>query len=272
MIITADIHARKQKPRCRLDPDWVETQRTNLQEIVEIANKKLSPLKIVGDIFHTARQSHEIVNMVIEELRHVDGGTYVFEGNHDEQYSPELRDKTAYGTIEKYFPNCNIRKPDNVLYLHELVFPDDKSRPVKEAGITAEELLDKYPDKKWIFTGDYHHNFHFEKDGRHVVNPGCINRQNSGMKDYQPGVYYVDMEKEVVEFIELKSDTGEMVTDEYIQEQNDRDERIDSFIELVKKRGQISLDFISNVQEKLKSPDVDSEVKDLILEIIQEVE
>jgi DNA repair exonuclease SbcCD nuclease subunit len=271
MIITADLHLRKQKPRCRLDEDWIEQQRKSLQEIREIASRCKCPIAIAGDIFHTARQPHEIVNLFISEMK--GSTTFIKEGNHDEEHTMENIDKTAYGTIAKIFTELSKEETmqgEQVIFLHELVFKTDKDRPIETIGKTAEELLDEYPDKKWIFVGDNHHNFHFEKNGRHVINPGCINRQKSNMKDYKPGVYHVDIEKGIVEFIELKSDTGELVTDEYIKEQNEREDRIESFVSMIKSQGRITLDFISNLKNKLDS--LDKDVRVVVENTIQEVE
>ena len=40
-IITADLHLRADRPRCRLDEDWMETQRKALETVIKIAIEKL---------------------------------------------------------------------------------------------------------------------------------------------------------------------------------------------------------------------------------------
>ena len=45
-IVTADWHLRSQKPRCRLDSDWMETQRKALSRIIECLSIKSEKCKI----------------------------------------------------------------------------------------------------------------------------------------------------------------------------------------------------------------------------------
>jgi DNA repair exonuclease SbcCD nuclease subunit len=279
IILTADWHLKYQKPRCRLDENWKETQKKAIEEIKDIANKKDSDLIIVGDIFNSPHQPAEIVNMVIDVLKQVENNVYIFPGNHDLPFhSYENEHKSSYGILKRTFDELtrfdNPNIPLNTILTHELIFPNDKARPIKEIGKTAEELLEEilkeYSEVKWIFVGDYHHSFHFEKNGRHVINPGCIIRQAADFINYQPIVYYVDTEKEVVEALPL-SDTGNMVTDEYITAENERENRIQSFIESIKNNSGITLDFIKNLENKLKSNKLEGDCKEILIEIIEEV-
>ena len=53
LIITADWHIRATRPRCRIDNDWLETQRKALRQVLEISDKKGAPIMVVGDLFHS---------------------------------------------------------------------------------------------------------------------------------------------------------------------------------------------------------------------------
>lgn len=282
MIITADWHIRNTRPRCRIDEDWIKTQQKALNQIAEICENKNAPLMVVGDIFHSnSDTSFECINMV-QKLADRIGGIYILAGNHDLIYhSSENINKSAIGVllqseniykIEDYsdeFSAPNFDEERNsmpYMFIHTLTIPS-KDKPDFIECETPESLLEKYPIAKWIFTGDYHKNFVYEEDGRYVINSGCLIRQVSDMKDYQCGVYFVDTEKEIIEFIPI-IDNEELVNDEYIIRENEREERIESFVNKLKDVESVSLDFIDNIEKALLVNKIDEKLKDCIKELI----
>lgn len=282
MIITADWHIRNTRPRCRIDEDWIKTQQRALNQIAEICENKNAPLMVVGDIFNSnSDTSFECINMV-QKLADYIGGIYILAGNHDLPYhSSENIDKSAIGVllqsenvfkIEDYsdeFSAPNFDEERNsmpYMFIHTLTIPS-KDKPEFIECETPESLLEKYPTAKWIFTGDYHKNFVYEKDGRYVINPGCLIRQVSDMKNYQCVIYFVDTEKEIIEFIPI-IDNEELVNDEYIIRENEREERIESFVNKLKDIESVSLDFIDNVERALLVNKIDEKLKDCIKELI----
>ena len=282
LIITADWHIRSTRPRCRIDEDWIKTQQKALNQIAEICENKNAPLMVVGDIFNSnSDTSFECINMV-QKLADYIGGIYILAGNHDLPYhSSENIDKSAIGVllqsenvfkIEDYsddFSAPNFDEERNsmpYMFIHTLTIPS-KDKPDFIQCETPESLLKKYPTAKWIFTGDYHKNFVYEKDGRYVINSGCLIRQVSDMKDYQCGVYFVDTDKEVIEFISIIDDE-ELVNDEYIIRQDEREERIENFVNKLKDVESVSLDFIDNVEKALLVNKIDEKLKHCIKELI----
>lgn len=290
-LLTADWHLRQARPRCRLDEDWVETQMQQIRRIGLIAAKENVPVVVTGDVFHHPRVATEVVNRLIDELKQFKDGVYFLAGNHDLPYhSLDNLKQSSIGTLLHRFPDigkmwkdfgfaCTWAHFGNDLkgvqgtprFIHRLVWPSAESRPQiadKDIGQTAEELLEEFPDNPVIFTGDYHHAFHFEKDGRHVINPGCINIQASDMIGYQPGVDLVDLRNGIsVERIPLPED-GSLVTDSHIQADKERDTRIDALVEKVSEGQGVSLDFASNVQAKL--PKISKAAADLVESIMAE--
>lgn len=282
MIITADWHIRNTKPRCRVDEDWIKTQQKALNQIAQICDDRKLPLMVVGDIFNSnSDTSFECINMV-QKLADRIGGIYILAGNHDLPYhSSENIDKSAIGVllqsenvfkIEDYSdefsaPNFDEkRNPMPYMFIHTLTIPS-KDKPDFIECETPESLLEKYPTAKWIFTGDYHKNFVYEQDGRYVINPGCLIRQVSDMKNYQCVVYFIDTEKEIIESIPI-IDNEELVNDEYIIRENEREERIESFVNKLKDVESVSLDFIDNVEKALLVNKIDEKLKDCIKELI----
>ena len=292
MIITADWHLRATRPRCRIDNDWMETQANALRQLLEISDEKDAPIMVVGDLFHSnSDTSFECINMV-QKLADYSGELYILAGNHDLPYhSSENIDKSAIGVllksenifkIEYFFENVigfqnisysasNFDEEDNkfaeIVFKHILTMPSkDKMEFVGDCE-TPESLLDKFPKAKWVFTGDYHHNFHYEKNGRHVINSGCLIRQVADMKDYQCGVYFVDTDENIVEFIPI-IDNEQLIDDSYITKENERENRIDDFVDKLKKTESISFDFIDNVEKEVQQNKFESELVDVINELI----
>lgn len=282
MIITADWHIRNTKPRCRIDEDWIETQKKALNQVAEICKNKKASLMIIGDIFHSnSDTSFECINM-IQNLSNRIGGIYILAGNHDLLYHSSANiHKSAIGIllqsenvfkIKDYsdeFSAYNFdeeRKEMPYMFIHTLTIPSkDKSEFIECE--TPESLLEKYPRAKWIFTGDYHKNFVYENKGRYVINSGCLIRQVSDMKNYQCGVYYVDTDKEIIEFIPIIDDE-ELVDDEYITIRDEREERIENFVNKLKDVESVSLDFIDNIEKALLVNKIDDKLKDCIKELI----
>lgn len=288
-IVTADWHLRNQRPRCRKDEDWIDTQKKALKQILNVAIEKNCDVFLVGDIFHSANETtFEIIQIVqnfAKELEKYKLSLYVLFGNHDLRFhSSSYIDKSAVGILlqsENIYPISifeNVSAPNfdeevdcedkDYLFIHTLCFPDMKSVPPNVNATFAKELLEDYPHPKWIFTGDYHRNFHYEHNGRHVVNPGCLLRQASDMKNYQCGVYFVDTDSEIVEFIPI-IDSEELVDDSYIIEEKERDERIGDFVDKLKETEGVSLDFLANVENALLDKSIDDDVKDMIRELME---
>lgn len=293
LIVTADWHLRATRPRCRTDENWIETQRNALAQIKKISVEKNAPVFVVGDLFHsnsdTSFECIQLVQSLADEL----GELYILAGNHDLPYhSSENINKSAIGILLNSNNIASIRefnlwvlnhkdvtcscsnfdevddKDAEIVFKHTLVFPDLKSLPPNVDAITAKELLEEFSNAQWIFTGDYHRNFHYEKNGRHVVNPGCLLRQASDMKNYKCGVYYVDTDENIVEFVPI-IDNESFVDDSYILKQEEREERIESFVDKLSDTKNVSLDFVDNVQKAMLENNFGFEIKTVVEELME---
>ena len=93
-VICSDIHARPNRPRCRVDGGktigeikaneaWQTFQWSCLSFISNQANLKEAQLISVGDIFNKAHVPDAVVNDVVTEFNRVIKGTRILCGNHD---------------------------------------------------------------------------------------------------------------------------------------------------------------------------------------------
>ncbi len=288
-VITADWHLRATMPRCRTDKDWYNTQEKALNQILDFANEKKCPIFVVGDIFHTVGDtSFYCVSMVQKIAKKCREGLYILAGNHDLPYhSTENINRSAVGVllrskgilkIKDYFQSIEYEdvsagnfdeETENckIIFKHILCFPDMKSLPPNVDALTAKDLLEQYDKAEWIFTGDYHKNFHYEKNNRHVINPGCLLRQAVDFKDYQPGFYFVDTDKNIVEFNPI-IDKEDFIDDTYILREKEKEERIEAFANKVGEIETVSLDYIENVNKAIKTSDLSEELIETINELL----
>lgn len=287
-IITSDWHIRATRPRCRTDADWMETQRKALKQIEQYAIKRHCDVFVVGDLFHSHSDTNfECISIIQDFALSLNGyGLKVglIAGNHDLPYhNIENIKRSAISILMSStnifyisdFDEKNISAPNfgeevdekkRYVFEHRLVIPKDTGLDI--GAITAEELLEEHRNAEWIFTGDYHENFHYVKNNRHVVNPGCILRQVADAKDYQPVVAYVYTDEDEVEFLPIKDDE-DVIDDAYLTSQKERELRIESFVDKLKSTESISLDFIENVKNALDKNNFGKDFKDVVEELLE---
>lgn len=288
-VCTADWHIRSNIPRCRKDENWYTTQEKALEQIRTFANEKRCPVFVVGDIFHSMGETNfYCIQMIQKMAKRTREGLYILAGNHDLPYhSTENIDKSAIGIlmrsnkikkIKDYFIENEIEdfsagnfdeetENKEIIFKHILCFPDMKSLPPNVDAMTAKDLLEEYPKAKWIFTGDYHQNFHYEKNGRHVINSGCLLRQAVDLKDYQTGFYFVDTDENIVEFNPI-IDEEEFIDDTYILREKEKEQRIEAFANKVGEVETVSLDYSENVKSAILTSELSKELIETIEELM----
>ena len=275
-ILTADWHLRADKPRCRLDKDWIATQRSQIMEVSDYANHYDCSVIIVGDIFNKAVVPEEITNMFLQFCTTVPNGVYILAGNHDLPYhsidnvhnssigilltiaekmnSPYLKTLDSFDDMSwSHFGLPTIKKGTGTnVALHRLVFESIKDIPPGVNAVTAQDLLDEYPSAFFILTGDMHQSFHYvSDDNRCVINPGHLNRQSADQTN-PPVVYFVDTD--ALFFAPLSiTDNEDLVTDEYLKKESDREDRIEAFIEKIQGTESVTLSFIDNIEQAIQT-------------------
>jgi predicted phosphodiesterase len=290
-ILTSDWHLRNTRPRCRLDSDWIQMQRKALDQIASYAGDKREHVVCVGDIFHSVSDTTpEIIGLVQEfalKLESFGKSFFILAGNHDlPSHSLENMSRSAFSNLlnsknifhlKKMFTSGAASASDfgeddhdrSIVFKHILCFPEKVKLPPNVKAVKPSMLLDQFPSAELICLGDYHHSFIHEQGGRSVLNPGCIIRQAADLKDYEPSVMHVIKRHDSYEVEKLPIvDPGEVVTDLYLVKEAEREGRISAFIDGLKYTGNIKLDFLENVYSRLETSDLDSGVKEKVLEFI----
>lgn len=282
ILLTADWHIRGDRPRCRVDEDWIESQRQDIAAVRKIADvNSVDEVWILGDLFHQPRCATEAVVMVLDELKKFNCQVRILPGNHDLPFHDyQNLDKCSLGIVLKSYPELVSREVEvlpgegygmaaypfgrdptwpicDVWATHRLVFESEEARPMKGIGQTAQELLDVFTGvRAMIVTGDYHHGYiHKGPDGRKVVTPGCLNIQAADLVDYKPRVYIWDScdDSVVPEYIG-KDPAANVVTD-YLEVEKMRDDRMEKVLQVVGSSEGVSLSFMDNLEKVVQGGD-----------------
>jgi DNA repair exonuclease SbcCD nuclease subunit len=219
-IVTSDWHVRGSNPKYRVD-DYSESILNKIGWIVRMSNKYNADIILSGDIFNSIKVGTRIINRLIRILKKCKNKIYSILGQHDEEFHSNDLTATPYLTLMEAGVITNLGKnpinniygigwgedvPDeiktdehSVLSIHHLVTHGDPAFFLEDDGISAEDMLDSFPEFKFIVTGDYHTPHVTEKDGRILINSGCIGRSNKDQYDFKPRVYLLDTEQAEVE-------------------------------------------------------------------------
>ena len=291
ILLTADWHIRGDRPRCRLDEDWLESQRQDIQAVVDIARReKVDEAWVLGDLFHQPRAATEAVNMVLvglKDFREV-CPVYILPGNHDLPYHDYGNlEQSSLGIVLKSFPELRTREEPSGLILaaapfgldpvdphadvwatHQLTFENAETKPPMAGGKIAQDLLDEAPNVHVVVTGDYHRGYVYTgADGRRVITPGCLNIQAADMDDYRPRVYIWDTATAQVTPHYLPLNSAAVVTD-YLAAEKERDERMDKCLEVATAAASVTLSFTDNLKAAAEEPETAPGVKGIINEVL----
>lgn len=279
ILITADWHVRGERPLCRLDEDWIESQRKTISEIRSVfENNGCDQMWVLGDVFDAPRCATAAVNMLIGELNKFPlDSVKILCGNHDlKDHNYGNLEECSIGILKKIFGDVpewvgvglgtmnvsaqpfaldDLQSTADVICTHQLTFPNAEARPMPDCGVLAQDLLDRWREAEIIFTGDYHHGYVFKEDwdtlpGRYVVTPGCINIQKADELDYQPFVVVWDTESVSGDYAFEKfylDPQRENCTRDHIEAREQNEEQLAQVVETIKGGAEITLDFDSNL-------------------------
>jgi predicted phosphodiesterase len=258
-IFTADVHIRRDNPRCRTD-DFLGEQWRKLDWLSYLQKQYDAPIYIAGDLFHKAINSNWLIT---ETIKHFPENTFVVYGDHDlSEHRLENANRSSINTLaqagvlnicsETHFDQEPDKgtfqiKDRKIAVWHQFTWLGEKEPWPGCKEPTAEELLNKYPQFDLIVTGDHHRAFIFEKDGRFLVNPGCFTRQDAAFADYHPRVYlwYADTNEVEPIYVPIEE---EVVSRQHIEETKERKEKITAWVGRVNKEWTSSVSFESNLK------------------------
>jgi predicted phosphodiesterase len=293
-ILCSDIHLRLTTPKCRTD-NYFDTQAEKIKFIVDLREEYNCPILSPGDLFNKAKVDQELEIWAIENLPK---NMVLVPGQHDlPNHNLKLFKKSSLGVLH----SCGkvevlLENKETLIYGSKIVrilgFPfgvEPKQVPRRfnkeilmahyftYLGKTwpgnqaphARQLLRRLNKYDLILTGDNHIPFVLEEEGRLLVNPGSLMRLKSDQINHKPRVYLWYAESNTVEpvYIPIRQDVIDI---SHIEKQQERDERMEAFISIVKTQEKISFNFISNLENYFRDNKEPKEVKEIVWECLRD--
>ncbi len=279
LILSADWHMREDQPVSRTD-DFPSAQWSKIAQIALLQNKYDCPVVIAGDLFHHWKPSPELLSKCIQNLPKL---FYTVFGQHDlPQHNLQLQSKSGIWTLwwagildlidhgswgQSIGEFTTIDENRRVGVWHKFVW-DGKNLPWPGCeGMTAKQVLKKYPEFDLIVTGDHHKPFTYEYKGRLLVNPGCLTRQASDYVNHKPRVYLWNAEtnKVRIHYLEIEKD---VISREHIEKKEETDKRLESFISRLSEDWEVAVSFEENLKRFLQNNKIKRSVIDLVYKAI----
>lgn len=281
-IITGDWHLRDSIPKCRTDNFWKE-QWDKVNQVRKLQKEYNCSILFSGDLFHTWKSTPYLINETIDNLI----GFHDFEtviGNHDmPSHNPDLMQQSAWQTL---LSNGNIQhvsnhgdwgmehnKKKHTLYakiknrkikiLHLMTYKGKEPWPgCKDPK--GNKLFKMFPEADLIVTGHNHQTFTIEKNGKLLINPGSLTRQNAKEVDHKPAVFFWNAKFNTfkIHYLNFKKD---VISREHIEIQKHKEERASAFIEKLKDNWDIGLSFEENIEKAFQENDINKNIKEIVL-------
>lgn len=291
-ILTADIEIRSFQPTCRTDDHW-EAQARKIAWLKDLQAQCGCPIFDAGDLFDKKYKSYPSHKLLEWSLKHLPHGIITIAGNHDlpgktmENYKNSamavLESAGFLSTGDPRVPMIVDYRPDIYLYgfpwgveridpdynpsisvalIHEMVYEEFEPFPGC-SGFSAEQILDSLPSMDLIVTGHHHKTFVLEKDGRILVNPGSLMRNDADQEDHRPSVFLWYAQENRIEQVFVPIEKG-VITRDHIVEKKEKESRLDAFVEKLGQQTIDGINFSRNLEVAIKDNELSKSVEDKI--------
>ncbi len=220
-LLVSDIHLSLEPPIARsVEPDWLEAQGRQLDELRALAGGYKVPVICAGDLFHHWKSPPELINFALDRLP---DGMFAIPGQHDlPHHSLSDMHKSGFGVLNS---TGKIKYLDHVAQIGNIVihpYPWGKipkegaAKTFQDPKLISIAVIHAYcwmtgygfpgaPDKSKVkkfhlkgfdvaLFGDNHIPFLTRTQGCVVLNHGCFIRRRSDERDIGPqiGLLYSD--------------------------------------------------------------------------------
>lgn len=284
-VFCGDIHLRDKKPVARTDV-YFSAMWEKLMFIDGLGVEHNVPILCSGDFYDNWKASPELLSSTIEAIN---ADWYSIYGDHDlASHSLKLKHKSGLTTLQKANKitivkgghgtnksNDNLPKKAKpiviegrkVMLWHILTWHNELPYPGCEVS-NAKQLLKKYSQYDCILTGDNHIPFVVKRKGNLLVNPGSMMRNKADQINYKPAVWLYYAETNEVEPVYLPIEEG-VISREHIEIKNQRNERIDAFVDKLKTDFKLTMNFKQNLIRFFNNNKTKKKVKKIILKHIE---
>jgi len=292
-ILTADIELRAFQPTCRTDDHWAAQER-KIKWLCQLQMENDNcPIFDAGDLFdkrYKSNPSHELLGWAMENLPEK---FYTIPGNHDlpgksiDNYSNSamaVLERAGFLTAlidgytiigpgysltgypwgfeikNKIFAHSDIVK--KVALVHAMVYEEFEPFPGC-VGYSAKEVMDLLPDFDLIVCGHNHQTFTREKDGRVLVNPGSLMRNDADQIDFKPSVFLWFADTNTIKRVYVPIEEG-VINRDYIDIKKAKENRLDAFVEKLGEQVVSGINFHDNLEAAVSDDLIAQGVRDKV--------
>jgi len=289
-ILTADIELRAFQPTCRIDDHWAAQER-KIKWLCQLQMENdYCPILDAGDLFdkrYKSNPSHELLGWAMENLPE---RFYTIPGNHDlPGKSIENYSNSAMAVLEKAekliccsnqvqayiddydifsFPwGAEIKQPIliskiNIALVHAMVYEEFEPFPGC-VGHSAKEVMDLLPDFDLIVCGHNHQTFTREENGRVLVNPGSLMRNDADQIDFKPSVFLWFADTNTIKRVYVPIEEG-VINRDYIDIKKAKENRLDAFVEKLGEQVVSGINFHDNLEAAVSDGLITQGVRDKV--------
>ncbi len=293
-ILSADWHLRPDIPVCRTD-DYFKAMERKVDFILALSQQHNCPILIAGDLGHKAQWPNWLLEWAIKKFKANE--IICIPGQHDlPNHRIDMFEKSGIGVLyaagaikligmtEKEdrihsnltiipFPyghgisHFKIEVRNLIAMAHQMILENAPIFPGQEAP-KGNQLIKQFPEYSLIISGDNHHPFTVEYQGRWLVNPGSLMRNTTDQEDHRPRVYLWYAESNEIEPIYLPIEQG-VISREHIETAKNRDNRMDAFVKRVQEDVEIELSYEQNLMAYFQKYRTEMPVKDKVMEAVR---
>jgi putative phosphoesterase len=281
-ILTADWHLRDVELDCRID-NFQQAQWRKVDFISELQKKYNCPVWHSGDLYEHWKPSPYLLT---ETIKYLPEQFHTVYGNHDQpQHNMELVYKSGINTLATAgkltvmsgthygdkLQKCTFEvEGRKIAVWHVMTYKVNNPWP-GNVDTPARGLIRKHNKFDLILTGHNHKTFIEKHEGRLLVNPGSITRQASDQADHKPVVFLYYAESNTVEEVELPYDPAVVVKPPAAKAREDRQNRIDAFVERLDTDWTGVISFKQNLEMLMERNEIDENVKQEIHKAYEQI-
>lgn len=287
-ILTADWHLRDDQPVARLDNYW-DAQASKMHFIKLLQRQFHCPVIVAGDIFNKPKPGEHLLRWVIENIP---DRVVCIPGNHDQiNHNMALYDRSGLAVLEaagkvtvmhsgkeiigmagiKGFAYGEVLNPVTamIVMIHEMTFDANFRGFPGIEGYTPDQLREIFPDAKLILTGHNHMTLFDNASEPLVLNPGPMMRMTADKIGYEPAVWLWFAKDNSVKRVPIPIQSGiEVLTRAHIDEPEERDARMEVFVDRLRNDVEIGMSFKNNLTAYIKKNKIDSPVEKAVWEAV----
>ena len=295
LIITGDWHIRSSNPENRID----NYEETLWEKLNFICNQEGLLVLQPGDIFDGPIQSNQLMVRLLKffnekkyfknKVTFSDFGILCCRGQHDLRYRnagntaldvlaeggpikilsdvPYVKEEIHFygSSFNEEIPEINDESAFNILVTHRMII-EEKIWEGQTDYIWANVLL-RTTGFALIISGDNHKGFIVPYKNKLLVNCGSLLRSSKDQFDHKPFIVIYDTDTRKYEkiFIPIKP-ASEVFDMEKIEREEEKNEKLEAFIQGLSEHKEIGLDFQANLFSYMKFNEIEEKVQTIVKE------